>query len=98
MATGGAAGMVVAGALGAAGESTALQYLNTGHVDPTQVAESAVIGGITGGAGSRGGRSASVCKNSFAGSTPVLMADGCRSRSTRYARVIGYWQPTPSPG
>ncbi len=83
VATGGA-GLVVAGGLGAAGESTALQYLNTGHVDATQVAESAVVGGVLGGAGGlarRGGASegsgaAGVCRNSFTGGTPVLMADG----------------------
>jgi hypothetical protein len=84
VATGGA-GLVVAGGLGAAGESTALQYLNTGHVDVTQVAESAVIGGALGGAGSLGrragageesGAGASCSINSFTAGTPVLMADG----------------------
>jgi RHS repeat-associated protein len=84
VATGGAAGVVFAGALGAAGENTALQYLNTGHVDAAQVAQSAVVGGVIGGAGSLGrrggageGSGASSCSlNSFTASTPVLMADG----------------------
>jgi RHS repeat-associated protein len=80
VATGGA-GAVVAGALGAAGENTALQYLNTGQVDIEQVAESAAVGGVMGGIGGRAGAeedsgAASFCKNSFIAGTPVLMADG----------------------
>jgi hypothetical protein len=79
----------VGAAGGAAAENASLQYLNTGHVDAEQVATSAVIGGLTGGAGAaasklRGGSAAgegsggaSTCSlNSFTASTPVLMADG----------------------
>lgn len=93
VATGGAGGILVASlsaAGGAAAENASLQYLNTGHVDAGQVAESAVIGGVTGGAGAaasrikggaaaeeEGGGGATLCSvNSFVGSTPVLMADG----------------------
>jgi len=81
VATGGA-GAVVAGALGAAGENASLQYLNTGHVDAEQVAESAAVGAAAGGIGGRAGAdeesgAAGSCSwNSFTAGTPVLMADG----------------------
>jgi RHS repeat-associated protein len=79
VATGGTGGVLLAAVAaggGAAAQDASLQYLNTGHVNAAEVAESAVTGAATGGIASKFGDGALSCANSFVGATPVLMADG----------------------
>ncbi|MEU4218228.1 polymorphic toxin-type HINT domain-containing protein [Actinoplanes sp. NPDC026623] len=73
-AAGSIGGRMLSGGVAGGVSDAAFQFATTGHVDLGGVAMSAGIGAVAGGF-ARGGAG---CRNSFAGTTGVLMADGTR--------------------
>ena len=68
----GVAGKFLVGAIAGGAEDAATQLVTTGTIDPTSVAYSAALGGVT---GAKGGSRAK-CGHSFTPTTQVLLADG----------------------